>query len=81
VISSVLGIPLEVTNVEEGGAYGAALLGGVAGGVFNDVTEAVDACVVRKETIEPVDSWRAAYDDGYETFQALYPALRSVRNL
>jgi xylulokinase len=80
VISSVLGIPLEVTNVEEGGAYGAALLGGVAGGVFNDVTEAVDACVVRKETIEPVDSWRAAYDDGYETFQALYPALRSVRN-
>lgn len=47
--------------------------------MFDDVTDAVEACVVRKETIEPVDSWRDAYDDGYETFQALYPALRSVR--
>ena len=79
IISSVLGIPIEVTNVQEGAAFGAALLGGVAGGVFDDVTDAVEACVVRKETIEPVDSWRDAYDDGYETFQALYPALRSVR--
>ena len=80
IISSVLGIPIEVTNVQEGAAFGAALLGGVAGGVFGDVTDAVEACVVRKETIEPVDSWRGAYDDGYETFQALYPALKSVRN-
>ena len=33
--------PIERTAVEEGSAYGAALLGGVAAGVFRDVHEAV----------------------------------------
>ena len=36
IVASVLGIPIERTAVEEGAAYGAALLGGVAGGVFAD---------------------------------------------
>ena len=34
IVASVLGIPIERTAVEEGAAYGAALLGGVAAGVF-----------------------------------------------
>ena len=41
IVASVLGIPLERTAVEEGAAYGAALLGGVAAGVFADAHEAV----------------------------------------
>ena len=45
IVASVLGIPLERTAVEEGAAYGAALLGGVAAGVFADAHEAVAACV------------------------------------
>ena len=32
IVASVLGLPLERTEAEEGAAYGAALLGGVAGG-------------------------------------------------
>ena len=34
IVASVLGIPLELTEVEEGSAYGAALLAGVSNGVF-----------------------------------------------
>ena len=79
IIASVLGISLERTTVEEGAAYGAALLGGVAGGTFADVAEGVEACVSVSRTVEPNQSWRAAYDEGYETFRALYPALESVR--
>ncbi len=45
IVASVLGIPIERTAVEEGAAYGAALLGGVAAGVFADAAEAVAACV------------------------------------
>src|SRR5207342_3286357 len=41
ICASVLGLPIERTVVEEGSAFGAALLGGVAGGVFADVHEAV----------------------------------------
>ena len=76
ITASVLGMPLERLAVEEGAAYGAALLGGVAGGVFADVHEAVSACVRPGERIEPDPAWVEAYDEGYERFRALYPALR-----
>jgi xylulokinase len=75
IVASVLGLPLERTAVEEGAAYGAALLGGVACGAFADVHEAVAACVRVRETVEPDPGWAAAYRDGYERFRALYPAL------
>ena len=78
IVASVLGIPLERTAVEEGAAYGAALLGGVAGGVFADVGEAVAACVRVRDVVEPEPEWRNAYDAGYERFRALYPALRPL---
>ena len=47
IVASVLGLPIELTAVEEGSAYGAALLGGVAGGMFADVPDAVARCVQR----------------------------------
>jgi xylulokinase len=76
IVASVLGIPLERTVVEEGAAYGAALLGGVAAGVFEDVHAAVAACVRVRETVEPDPAWAATYAAGHERFRALYPALR-----
>ncbi|HEX2051878.1 MAG TPA: xylulokinase [Actinomycetota bacterium] len=79
IVASVLGIPLEVTAVEEGAAFGAALLGAVAGGEFAGAGEAIDSCVSVRRTVEPVDAWRDAYDDGYATFRALYPAIESAR--
>ena len=75
VVASVLGLPLERTAVEEGAAYGAALLGGVAAGTFADVHEAVEACVRVRERVEPVAEWADAYADGYMRFRELYPQL------
>jgi len=77
IVASVLDIPLERTESEEGSAYGAALLGGVAGGVFADASEAVARCVrVGERPVEPDPELRARYRDAYEQFRALYPALR-----
>jgi xylulokinase len=78
IVASVLGIPLERVVVEEGAAYGAALLGGVAGGVFRDVHEAVASCVRVRDTIGPDPVWREEYERAYRRFRALYPALRAV---
>jgi xylulokinase len=78
IVASALGIPLERVAVEEGAAYGAALLGGVAGGVFADVEEAVAACVRTRDRIEPDPAWTAAYSAGRERYRALYPALRTL---
>ncbi len=75
IVASTLGIPLELTAVEEGSAYGAAILGGVAGGVFSDVHEGVSRCVRVRETIDPNPSWIAAYEEIYARYRGLYPAL------
>jgi xylulokinase len=79
VVASVLELPLERTAVEEGAAFGAALLGGVAAGAFADVHEAVAACVRVRETVEPEPEWVGAYREGYERFRLLYPALRPLQ--
>jgi xylulokinase len=78
IVASIMGISLELTAVEEGAAYGAALLGGVAGGAFSSVSEAIGACVSVRGMVEPDRSWTEPYDDAYRRFRALYPALKSV---
>jgi len=80
ILATVLDLPLERPVVEEGSAYGAALLAGVAAGSFADVHEAVEACVRTTGRIEPEPSWREAYEAGYARFRALYPALRPLED-
>jgi xylulokinase len=76
ICASVLGLPLERTAVEEGAAYGAALLAGVAAGTFADVHDAVEKCIRITERLEPNEAWRGEYENGYRRFRELYPALR-----
>jgi xylulokinase len=78
ILASVLGLPIRRTATDEGSAYGAALLGGVAAGVFRDVHEAVASCVRLVDAVEPDPEWSAAYQRGYRRFQLLYPALRPL---
>jgi xylulokinase len=78
IVASVLELPLERPVVEEGAAYGAALLGGVAGGTWPDTAAAVAACVQVRGEVEPEPAWIAPYAEGRARFRALYPALRGV---
>ncbi|HYX86736.1 MAG TPA: xylulokinase [Gaiellales bacterium] len=78
IIASTLDLPLEITATDDAAALGAAMLGGVAAGVFPDVAAAVASCVGVTGTIEPDADWRAAYAEGYATFGRLYPALRGA---
>ncbi len=79
IVASVLELPLERVAVEDAAAFGAALLGGVAGGVWPDVPAAVAATVSPRARIEPVPEWIEPYRAGRERFRALYPALRACR--
>jgi xylulokinase len=78
IVASVLELPVERLAVEEGAAYGAALLGGVAGGVFADPAEAVAACVRTHGRVDPVGEWMAPYRELRERFRSLYPALHDI---
>ena len=79
IVASALDLRLEVCRVDEGAAYGAALLGGVAGGVFADAREAVDACVKVTRVIEPRPEWVDQYAEALPRFRAAYPALQTIR--
>ncbi len=79
IVASALELPLERVAVEDAAAFGAALLGGVAGGVWPDVPTAVAATVRPRELIEPVPDWIEPYRAARERFRALYPALRACR--
>jgi xylulokinase len=77
IVASALELPLERSVVDEGSAYGAALLAGVADGTFASAQEAVAACVRVRETVEPNPEWTPRYVEGYARFRALYPAIRT----
>jgi xylulokinase len=79
IVASVLDLPLEVTRADEGAAYGAALLGGVAAGVWGDAREAVESCVRVTRTIEPRADWVERYAELQPAFRRVYPALRAAR--
>ena len=78
IVASVLELPVERLAIEEGAAYGAALLGGVAGGVFDSPAEAVQACVRPVGRVDPVSGWIAPYRELRARFRALYPALHDI---
>jgi xylulokinase len=79
IVASVLGLPLERTESEEGSAFGAALLAGVRARVFADIEEAVARCVRVRDRIEPDAEWQSDYDAGYARYRLLYPTLQALQ--
>jgi xylulokinase len=73
VVASALQVPVERVAVDEGAAYGAALLAGVGAGEFASVQEAA-ALVRPTATIEP--AWDLS--EPLARYRALYPALRGA---
>jgi xylulokinase len=78
IVASALELPLERVAVDEGAAFGAAILGGVAAEVWPDVATAVDATVRVTDRIEPQPEWAEVYRTQRDSFRALYPALGSI---
>jgi xylulokinase len=78
IVASALELPLQRVAVDEGAAFGAAILGGVAARAWPDVHAGVSATVRSGEQIDPVPEWVGIYRDARERYRALYPALRTV---
>jgi xylulokinase len=78
IVASALELPMERVAVDEGAAFGAALLGGVAAGVWPDVDTAVAATVRPQARIEPVAEWVDVCRERSQAYRELYPALRPL---
>jgi len=74
--ADVYGLPAVRANREEGPAYGAALLGAVGVGAFADVPTACRKTVTRLAPEAPDLDAHRAYEEAYQRFRALYPALK-----
>ncbi|MFO7973318.1 MAG: xylulokinase [Candidatus Hydrogenedentota bacterium] len=67
--------PLATINVDEGPAYGAAILATVATGLYGSIEEACDAIIHVVDTCEPVAENTRQYDEWFTEYQKAYTAL------
>ena len=81
--SDVLQIDYKTTNFADAAAYGAALVGGIASGIFRSVfDEAIPFLQPEGTAFFPNKDQQLinCYKKAYETYIALYPALKSIMN-
>src|SRR6266704_992612 len=69
IIADVLGVELVTTNAQEGPAFGAALLAGVASGVYTSVQQACEATIHIVERTLPQPEVEGVYAQMYETYR------------
>ena len=78
ILANVLNMPLEVPECEEGPGFGGAILAMVACGVYKSVDEAVEKLIKVKDECVPDSVTASKYEQRYESFKKLYPALKEV---
>jgi len=76
ILSSVLNAELVTVNTTEGAAYGAALLAGVGVGHWSNAQEACKMTVKITGRTSPQQDQVSIYQESYERYRALYPALK-----
>ena len=79
IIANVLGIPVHLLTTEQGPSLGGAMLAMVGAGEYKSVREAADAIVRVSETRMPDPAAVRRYDEKYQLFRRLYPALKALR--
>ena len=76
--ADIIGVPVvTLSAASEGGAYGAALIAGMGTGWYRSAEEAVSILKTERE-IRPDLSGRTAYENAFELYSEIYPALKDV---
>ena len=76
IIANVMNMKVDLIESEEGPGYGAAILAAVGCGVFDSVEEAAKKLVKVTGTEEPDPELVQKYEERYQEFKELYPALK-----
>ena len=72
-------VPLRLPQVTEAACLGAALLAGVAAGMYPDGVTAVAQTVHLRQRVEPQAESVAAYDKRYQLYRQIYPTLIALQ--
>jgi xylulokinase len=76
--ADVFGLPVHRTRVDEGPAFGAALLAGVAGGAYSDVFEACEVVALDPEVATPDAERNRLYESYHQAYSDLYKATAPI---
>jgi xylulokinase len=76
-LADVFGIPVSTIKSEQGAVLGAALLAGVASGVYGSVEEACSIIQIESQNL-PDPAAHAEYMKYYEIYRAAYPVLKEL---
>jgi len=76
--ADVLGVPVTSMRSPEAGGLGAAMQAGVAVGALPNLRDTAARLVVERETFVPRQELKARYDELYERYVKLYPAIRPL---
>ena len=75
VMASAIDTSVTVEPEGRGPAFGAALLGLVAGGEFDSVSQACEAMKISADVVDPNPSWVPVMASTLSRYRDLYPAL------
>ena len=78
IIANVMNIKVDVLEVEEGPSLGGAMLAAVGCGVYPDVETAGKKLAKVVDTVEPTPELAAKYEERYQKFKELYPAMKPL---
>ena len=78
IISNVFGVPVYALNMQEGPAYGAAMLAIVGAKEYASLEEVVDKFITVETVVYPQEELIEKYEKRYRYFRKLYPALKAV---
>ncbi len=78
--ADMLGVPVEISEVEETTPLGAAMLAGIGLGLYHDLDEAYERVRRPGRTYEPDKSLTGLYARTFETYKGIYPALKPLNH-
>jgi xylulokinase len=78
ILANVLNVQLNIPVAEEGPGYGSVILSMVGAGAYNSVKDAADALVNTKETVKPDEKLSSLYEERYNKFKKIYPAVKGL---
>ena len=77
-VADILNIKVDIPESEEGPAMGGAMLAAVACGEYASVEEAAAKIVKVVDTVEPIPENAQRYEERYQQFRKIYPAVKAL---
>ncbi len=77
-MADVFNMPVKTVKNTEGPALGAAILAGVAAGIYKDIPTACAQVIRENEPLNPGTAEHNAYERVYSVYESLYPALKGA---